>query len=539
MADKQKQMRYAGIFIIFLAMLLSMFISLTITNFSISDTDVFSYIIVVMLMGFLLLLFHAKDTQLNIAPKRKDILASILLFLIYFIILSYARLQLSFIFMTYRLDMLLSPILLIALISAIFGLRAISRMKVFIIYMFFASPLLLLPLGMLTTPFAILNAQFVFTVLKTIGLPLTSSGITITAPTNYSISIAATCVDLGAFAALILFMIPVSYLYNGSIKSKIAWISSGVLLLFVLNLLRMLVIGLFWVYDGISSAISIFHTFIGPILFYAVIIMMMLIIGRFKLTIINPKIYKNKNPNKSKKTYKHNIYKIGLLPILFGIVIFYFSMPYLSAINAPISSFNQNQNINYPQFDRIVLANLGNSRQNVTQLENIYHNTVYSIGSSNNSSVYVNCGNPCRHTQISSVGQNNNSNVYVIVNQTGTITQASLGLVYNYTKSQSVYMLNNGLAFHAMQVIANNRTFDLDFFSVPTNVSNSSYSFRYGFFKIVNQSSYSSSCTPYTYMDTQNQAESLLYNTLNLNGMNSNAVICRALLVAASISNKV
>ena len=515
MADKQKQMRYAGIFIIFLAMLLSMFISLTITNFSISDTDVFSYIIVVMLMGFLLLLFHAKDTQLNIAPKRKDILASILLFLIYFIILSYARLQLSFIFMTYRLDMLLSPILLIALISAIFGLRAISRMKVFIIYMFFASPLLLLPLGMLTTPFAILNAQFVFTVLKTIGLPLTSSGITITAPTNYSISIAATCVDLGAFAALILFMIPVSYLYNGSIKSKIAWISSGVLLLFVLNLLRMLVIGLFWVYDGISSAISIFHTFIGPILFYAVIIMMMLIIGRFKLTIINPKIYKNKNPNKSKKTYKHNIYKIGLLPILFGIVIFYFSMPYLSAINAPISSFNQNQNINYPQFDRIVLANLGNSRQNVTQLENIYHNTVYSIGSSNNSSVYV------------------------IVNQTGTITQASLGLVYNYTKSQSVYMLNNGLAFHAMQVIANNRTFDLDFFSVPTNVSNSSYSFRYGFFKIVNQSSYSSSCTPYTYMDTQNQAESLLYNTLNLNGMNSNAVICRALLVAASISNKV
>ncbi len=509
--QKEQKLRFFGILLLFIAVLLNMASSIAITNFTISDSNPSSYIIVPMLMGLLLILFYAKDSKLNVNPKRNDIIAAVLLFAIYIILLSYSRLALSYLFMTYRIDMLLMPIFIIALISAIFGINAINRFKILIIYMLFSSPILLLPILNASSSFALFNANIVYSILRGIGIPVISNGIVITAPSNYSISIAKTCVDIGAFIALILFLIPVAYLYDGGTKKKLLWMIASIILMFALNMLRMIFIAIFWAYYGITSAIALVHLFIGPVLFYLAIIIMILLAGRFGLHLQRTN---SKKRSKQKAISKDNValWKLAILPALFGLIGLYFALPYLSAINAGYYTFGQITNPSYPMFDRLVLGNLGNSRQNVTQLPNIEYNTVYTIGDTKNSTNLI----------------------YTIVNQTNMPSQDPLGLVYNYSTSTSSILLNSGISYRSMAVYSNNREFYINFFSVPMNISNSTFSIRYGFFEEISNNTIP--CQYTTNTSTQNYIESYIYNLLNGNTGGQNSILCPSLYVAKSIA---
>ncbi|MCL5423463.1 MAG: exosortase/archaeosortase family protein [Candidatus Marsarchaeota archaeon] len=510
--QKEQRLRVFGILLLFIAVLLNMASSIAITNFTISDSNQSSYIIVPMLMGLLLILFYAKDSKLNVNPKRKDIIIAVLLFAAYIILLSYSRLALSYLFMTYRIDMLLMPLFIIAVISAIFGVGAINRFKILIVYMLFSSPIILLPILNLSSSFALFNANIVYSILRSIGIPVISNGIVITAPSNYSISIAKTCVDIGAFVALILFLIPVAYLYDGGAKKKLLWVFVSIIIMLILNMLRMIFIAIFWAYYGITSAIAIVHLFIGPLLFYLVIIIMILMAGRFGLHF---QMATSKKKQKRQKIVSKNnlpLWKFAIAPILFGLIGLYFALPYLSAINAGYYTFGQLTNPSYPMLDRLILGNLGNSRQNITQLPNIEYNTVYTIGD----------------------GKNSTSLIYTIVNQTSMPSQDPLGLVYNYSTSKSSILLNSGISYRSMVVYSNKREFYINFFSVPMNISNSTFSIRYGFFKEVSNNTIL--CQYNANISTQNYIESYIYNLLNGNMGDSNSILCPSLYVAKSIT---
>ncbi len=510
--QKEQRLRFFGILVLFIAVLLNMASSIAITNFTISDSNPSSYIIVPMLMGLLLILFYAKDSKLNVNPKRKDILFAVLLFAVYIILLSYSRLALSYLFMTYRIDMLLMPLFIIAIISAIFGISSINRFKILIIYMLFSSPIILLPILNASSSFALFNANIVYSILRGIGIPVISNGIVITAPSNYSISIAKTCVDIGAFIALILFLIPVAYLYEGAAKKKLLWIIASIIIMLILNILRMIFIAIFWAYYGITSAIALVHLFIGPVLFYLVIIVMILLAGKFGLHL---QMANSKKKQKHQRAVSKNnlaIWKLAITPILFGLIGLYFALPYLSAINAGYYTFGQVTNPSYPIFDRLVLGNLGNSRQNITQLPNIEYNTVYTIGS----------------------GKNSTNLIYTIVNQTNMPSQDPLGLIYNYSTSKSSILLNSGISYRSMIVYSNKREFYINFFSVPMNISNSTFSIRYGFFKEIQNNSIP--CQYVANISTQNYIESYIYNLLNGNAGAQNSMLCPSLYVAKSIA---
>ena len=509
--QKEQRLRFFGIMLLLVAVLLNMASSIAITNFTISDNNPTSYIIVPMLMGLLLILFYAKDTKLVVNPKRNDLIIATLIFVFYIILLSYSRLALSYLFMTYRIDMLLMPLFIVAVITAIFGVKSINRFKLLIIYMLFSSPIILIPILNMSSTFALFNANIVYSVLKGIGIPVVSNGIVITAPSNYSISIATTCVDIGAFIALILFLIPISYLYNGKITRKLLWLTISVILMLILNILRMISIAILWAYYGITSAVASAHIFAGPILFYLTIIIMVIIIGKFKLSFSKDSIKKElKHKAYSKKDLK--LWKFAIIPIAFGLMGLYMSMPYLNALNANYYTFGSSANPSYPILDRIILGNLGNSEQNVTQLSNIEFNTVYTIGNNKNSTDLV----------------------YTIVNQTNLPSQIPLGLVYNYSVSSSSLLLNSGISYRSLAVYSNNRKFYLNFFSVPTNISNSTFSIRYGFFKEI-QNNTNTTCNANIDISTQNYIESYIYNLLNGNMNSKISIICPSIYVANSI----
>ena len=125
-----------------------------------------------------------------------------------------------------------------------------------------------------------------------------------------SIGIGETCVGIGALISIVFFLLPLAYMYKGKIGSKLYWLLSGFLLLLVLNVLRMFFVALAWFIYGPNNAILTIHFFAGIILFYISIIVMVLLSGKYGLTI---PLSKATQKLKKQKTYSPGLYQCGLI----------------------------------------------------------------------------------------------------------------------------------------------------------------------------------------------------------------------------------
>jgi Transmembrane exosortase (Exosortase_EpsH). len=174
------RLRVVGISALLAGFILAAMNSIRITGLSVSDSDPSTYIIVVMLMllvAIVLSVKYAPDPEL----KKSNVAIGLSLLAIYVLAISYARGAMSFLFISYRIDALLFPIILASLIILIFGIKGLKRMKFLVIYSIFASPLLLLPTFQISSPFTAFNAYVVFDTLKAIGIPVLKSNLTIIA----------------------------------------------------------------------------------------------------------------------------------------------------------------------------------------------------------------------------------------------------------------------------------------------------------------------------------------------------------------------
>jgi exosortase/archaeosortase family protein len=268
--------RNRAIVILLLGVIILLATSAFITPTTISDTDPSTYVIVPILMMPLFLLFVFKT---DIEPKvnRRDAAIGALAFTSFIVLTVLLRLYFSVYFVSFRIDMLLMPLGILALVSLLFGSSNISRFKSVMLYSLLASPAVMFPIINAANGFTNLNTLLVYNILK-----LFISGVQYSAPltisaNGYNIGIGNACVSIGIFIALALFLIPVAYFYNGKDKKKVYWVFSGVILLLVLNLLRMLGISFVWLTYGANSTALFVHTFIGVVLFYLVIVVMILV----------------------------------------------------------------------------------------------------------------------------------------------------------------------------------------------------------------------------------------------------------------------
>ena len=323
--------RFFGIIVALAALVLAYYNSLSISSFVISDSDPYTYGIVVMLMGLVFLFLGVRDKRLEPSPAAKWIVAGSALVAAYVLLLAYARVALSFWFISYRVDALLIPVFLAGIVLGVFGPRGLVRLKYQIIYLFFASGIVLSPIIALNASFTSVNAGLVYTLIKALGIPVLRNGLVISAASSGSISIASTCADIAAFMAIALFMIPLAYFYEGRPRRKLEWVVSGVALLFIFNIFRMSLIAVLWAYYGIGEAVATFHLFIGSVLFYASIIIMILIAGKFGLRL--PYLRDYIIESRKKIRLSTNMRYAAVWAVAAGVLALALTVPYSSSLD--------------------------------------------------------------------------------------------------------------------------------------------------------------------------------------------------------------
>jgi exosortase/archaeosortase family protein len=502
--------KFFGIIVLFVAVLMSTIVIISKANFSILDTDPSTYVIVVMLMAFALIVFSIKE-RLKLNKNRNDFILGAIIFIAYILLLSYVRVAMSFAFSSFGIDALLISLPIISFVIILFGRDGAKKLWPIAMYYMFASPLLLMPLLLQNGSFARINAEFVYYSLKALGVPVSLNGITIASQASTSISIASTCAPLGTFVALIMFLLPVAYLYNGRRSRKALWITSGVALMLLFNFIRMFGIAYAWSYYGINQAISTFHIFAGQILFYAAIIIMLLITGRYGL-----KIPTGDRRGKRKVPAIKGVRDVGYgfaIVLVLAFVAFVFSVPYLRAsYTSPTlfySNISQNQNIFlYKEAGNLVAQN---------------YNSIIGIGSNGTSYAYA----------IVNLTDQNES-TYIIASATGIPIFGKLpasAMAASYNKRS--YLLQNGVSLRAADLVSGNYTFVINYFAVPVEIGNNAFSLNYEFFKLLG----GQTCTQpgYVQIGIVNYIESEIYNILSGQfGSSSNNLICQAYVTAAS-----
>lgn len=508
MGTNMDRVKFLGMAVLFVAFLLGAINSIATTTLSVLDNDPATYVIVVMLMLFVFICFSMKE-RLRPVLRASNIAYASLVFVAYLLLVSYLRVALSFVFSSYRIDALLFPLLLAAMIIAIFGYDGIKKLKQVVIYSVFASPVLLLPVISLNNAFANANAAFVYGVLKSIGTQVVRYGLVITAPSTASITISTTCVSLGTFIALVMFLIPVAYLYNGKISRKILWLVSGFALMLAMNVVRMLTISLVWAYYGLGSAITTFHAFAGQLIFYAAIIVMLVIAFKYGMSLRAVRRASQARPRRSRQGALVVPYAAALV---FGIVAFLFSLQYWTAIYASAPLFSTNAT--YSQIEPYVAATLGAAGTNVTYLGATNAGQLFALGSISNAS----------------------NATYAIVTGATTPVAGRATASFNSASGLHSYLLRNGVTISGAAASSNNFTFDIAYFALPYNTSSGYISANFELFKRVTSTETGCSIGNAAYLGTFNYVQSGIYNIIRgVYASQDGMMLCYAYRMASSV----
>ncbi len=359
----------ASVFIITLS-------SYFITPLTIEDTNPETYVVVPILMLPIFILFYIFS---GIKPQRNrsSFIIGIVAFLIFEILVVIARFWLSFMFLGFRVDLLLLPLAIFSLATLIFGTSNAGKFKAIMLYSLFASPAVLWPILKLNPEIAKANTIAIFGLLSLFGKGMHYiPPVTISSPVA-AIGIGNTCISVGFFIALFFFLVPVAFLYSGKNSKKTIWIASGIALLLVFNFLRMLLISYYWLSYGYNSTVLLIHEFIGSILFYLTIVIMLLIAGKFGLSLRN--VIKNENLKVNRRRHelkRNNVYAYAAA-ILLSISYFAITYNYSTATLLPtVALANQTAlNPNNSSIARLISTSLLDRG-----LKNIYVGTVSGIG---------------------------------------------------------------------------------------------------------------------------------------------------------------
>ena len=159
--------RRFGIVIFTILVIVALLNTLYITPLTISDTDFTTYIVVPLLMLPLFAFFMLKEKMVPDVRKR-DLLIGTILFVILFVLTVLLRSDLSYLFTSLHIDMLLFPLMIGSLAILLFGFRNIGRFKAIMIYALFVSPTLLLWLSSANTGFVVDNTLVIYGIISVV-----------------------------------------------------------------------------------------------------------------------------------------------------------------------------------------------------------------------------------------------------------------------------------------------------------------------------------------------------------------------------------
>jgi len=347
--DDRMEKTHIAVFVLSIVIMLAN--SFFATSSSILDTDPSTYIIVPIVMLPLLSIFIFKN-KIKPEAKRLDLLVGFILFILFLFTITYLRYTFSFLFMSYRLDMLIFPLAIASIAITIFGFENINKFKALMIFALFASPIILTPIFFANQNFAEMNAYIVYVVMhafdKSVAFtpPISISG------NGYAIGIGESCAGIGALIGIIMFLIPIAYLLDGKLRTKMLWVLSGFILLLILNFIRMATIGLIWLWLGPNQSTSFAHSFAGALIFYITIIAIILAAPLFKLKV--PKLSKKRI---HRRKTRHTLSPL-ILPIIYALLYFLLTTNYANSIYVSPALMHANAALNGSAFENFISSNV-------------------------------------------------------------------------------------------------------------------------------------------------------------------------------------
>ena len=311
---------------LFAALTLALIVSsLAITQEYISDTNASTYIIVPMIMLPVFAAFMLKEKEIEPEVDINSIILGVILFALFIVLELDSLGYLGAEFFAYRIDMLIVPIGLVALASLIFGIRNLGKFAWIAIYAMFASPVLLAPVISLNLGFASANSIAIFQLLRPVFAGMSFVGPITIYLNGHGVSIGNTCIGIGAIIGLVMFLAPVAYFMDGRPRDRFVWVLSAIGMMLIFNFLRMLLITISWFAYGPNSVILAVHAVVGQLIFYAVIVLVLLLHGRYGLDY--PRIMVGKD--------KHDYNGIAIFAACaFSVLYLFLSLSYLIAQQA-------------------------------------------------------------------------------------------------------------------------------------------------------------------------------------------------------------
>jgi exosortase/archaeosortase family protein len=246
----------------------------------------------IMALGLALLRARPAADEPTIHDRQVDVIVAIPLLAAAVLIVTALPARLSSLFWVWRVDLLSMPFFVAAVVTLVFGVRALWRLRVAIGFLLLAWPL----------PYTAFLSRWLdgFTGLTISGLteslkhwhvatPATGSDGSlfqvVHAGKPFVLSVASSCSGVNGVVGFLLVGVAFTSLVRGRRSLKLLWLVSGIALIWALNVVRLLLI--FWAGSryGEHVAVDGLHPVIGLVLFCAGIAVMALTMPLFRLSV--------------------------------------------------------------------------------------------------------------------------------------------------------------------------------------------------------------------------------------------------------------
>jgi exosortase/archaeosortase family protein len=205
--------------------------------------------------------------------------------------------RLSTLFWLWRVDLLTLPVFVAGVVTLLFGVRALWQFRFAVLFLFLAWPYpytVVLDRWLVEFTNVTIGALKLVLHLVPIATALTGGdGSTFSVAhgaQDVQMSVASACSGANGLVGFLLVGTAFLVVIEGTRRAKLLWLATGALLVWVMNLGRILVIFLAARTWGERVAIDGFHPYVGLLVFNLAIVAMVLLMGRFGLRLkLGPK----------------------------------------------------------------------------------------------------------------------------------------------------------------------------------------------------------------------------------------------------------
>jgi exosortase/archaeosortase family protein len=235
---------------------------------------------------------HPRKPEPAIHDRQTDYIIGIPLMGIALLVNALLPAKLSAMFWVWRIDLLTMPLFVAGAVAVIFGVRVLWRQKLAVGFLFLAwtFPYTSVLLGLLNaftsaTAFFIAHLLSAFHIAKPVPGLANAVFSVVHNGHPFNLSVVSVCSGVNSVVGFLLVGSAFAGIVRGPLVRKLGWLLCGMVLLWTINLVRILVI--FWTgqHFGENLAINILHPYIGLFTFTAGVGIMILCMKPFGLRI--------------------------------------------------------------------------------------------------------------------------------------------------------------------------------------------------------------------------------------------------------------